>query len=190
MERAVHRNQTDRNFIANPNQHFGGDVPHKIGGVIRHNLVALNVARRGGGDLNLLQPCQGAIDGLKILADHGFALAGIGFADRLLDMVDCGVAWQHAGNGEEAGLQDGVDAGAETGIAGDLRRVDDEEAQDRARICSCAGGAEAGVPHLSATDRAVEEEGAPRLAQRGAAHPAVEEAELMAGVEARRVAIR
>ncbi len=65
----------------------------------------------------------------KLLATHRLALPAIGLADRFLDVPDGVLARQHAGNGEEAGLQDGVGAPGEADVAGDLRCVDDEEAE-------------------------------------------------------------
>ena len=69
-----------------------------IGG--RSNALVA-VGRHG----HLEQMRQRVVDGLEILAHHVGALAAVGLLDRLLDASDRLVARQHAGDGEEAGLQ-------------------------------------------------------------------------------------
>ena len=69
------------------------------------------------------------VDGGEILRDDLAALAAVGLLDHVLDARDGFLARQHAGDREEAGLQDGVDPAAEAGVARDLRGVDHEQAQ-------------------------------------------------------------
>ena len=124
----------------------------------------------------------------KFLAHHRLALAAVGLADRLLDVVDRRLARQHAGDREEAGLQDGVGAPAEPDVAGDLRGVDDEEAEPLVDDLLLHRARQA-VPDLVRPARAVEQEHA---AGRGEPQHvlALEEAELVAGDEIRPRAIR
>ena len=78
---------------------------------------------------NLVQVRERLIDDLAVPAhDLGPALA-VGLLDRLLDVVDRFVARQHAGDREEAGLHDGVDARAHAGALGEVVGVDGEEAE-------------------------------------------------------------
>ena len=59
---------------------------------------------------DLKQIFQRAVNGLQIHLDDFFALLAIGFLNGLFDGGDRLVARQHAGNGEETDLHDGVDA--------------------------------------------------------------------------------
>ena len=80
------------------------------------------------GHRDLVQMLQRRVDRGEVLLDHRAALAAVGLLDGVLDRGDRLVARQHAGDGEEAGLQDGVDARAEAEVLRHLGRVDDEEA--------------------------------------------------------------
>ena len=70
---------------------------------------------------------EGRVDGGEVLGDHGFAALAIGLLDGFLDLLDGFIAGQHAADGEEAGLHDGVDAGAHAGFAGYGVAIDDIE---------------------------------------------------------------
>ena len=61
------------------------------------------------GNAHLVQMRQRVVDGLEVPAHHVAALAAVALLDRVLDARDRLLARQHAGDGEEAGLQDGVD---------------------------------------------------------------------------------
>ena len=63
----------------------------------------------------------------KFFGDNGFAAFAVGFLDGLFDLFDGCFAGQDAADGEEAGLHDGVDAGAHAGFAGTVYAVDDVE---------------------------------------------------------------
>ena len=114
----------------------------------------------------------------EILGDHRLALCEP-YVLRI-DSLMCRspLARQHAGDGEEAGLQHGVGARPEPDLLGDLAGVDDEKAQllvddlllHRARQM---------VPDLVGADAALEQEGG---AGRGEAQHVVplEEVELVA----------
>jgi hypothetical protein len=76
-----------------------------------------------------VQAVERAVDRPEIALHHLLALFGIGLADRILDANDRLVPRQHAGDGKEAGLQNGVDAAPEPHLLRCLRSVDDEEAK-------------------------------------------------------------
>ncbi len=70
-----------------------------------------------------MQVRQGFIHGEEVLADDFVAFASVGLLDGLLDLRDGVVLGQDAGNGEEAGLHDGVHARAHAGALGDVVAV-------------------------------------------------------------------
>jgi hypothetical protein len=76
------------------------------------------------GHLDLVQVGQGCVHRGVVQLDDLFALHAVGLLDRLLDLGDGLVARQHAGDREEAGLHDGVDAPAHPGVAGHAVGVD------------------------------------------------------------------
>ncbi len=94
-----------------------------------------------------------------------------------------GLARQHAGNGEEAGLQDRVGAGAEADVTGDLGGVDDEEAEALVDDLGLHRAGQA-VPDVARTERAVKEKDGAGSGDAQDILP-LQEAELMAGDEAR-----
>ena len=81
------------------------------------------------GHRDLVQVRQRRVDRGEVLLDHRAALAAVRLLDRGLDRGDRLVARQHAGDGEEAGLQDGVDARAEAEFLRHPGGVDDVELQ-------------------------------------------------------------
>ena len=92
-----------------------------IGGRVR---VALTAA----GTRDLVQVGERLVHHLEVAAHHLGAALAVGLLDRLLDLRDRLLARQHAGDGEEAGLHDGVDAPAHARPLGQLEGVDGEEA--------------------------------------------------------------
>jgi hypothetical protein len=84
--------------------------------------------RRGGRrQLDFFEMRQRVVHGGKVLLNHRFAALAVGLLDRFLDLRDGFVARQHAADGEEAGLHDGVDARAHAGFARHLVAVDHVE---------------------------------------------------------------
>ena len=81
------------------------------------------------GHLHLVQVGQRLVDRGEVPLDDLLALLAVGLLDRLLDLGDGLLARQHAGDGEEAGLHDRVDAPAHAGVLGDLVGVDHVELQ-------------------------------------------------------------
>jgi len=74
-----------------------------------------------------MQSCQGAIDRGHIHLHDVLPFAAVRLVDRPLDMGDRVIQGQDVGEREEAGLQDGVDASAQSQFAGCQRRVDHVE---------------------------------------------------------------
>ena len=72
---------------------------------------------------------EGAVHRREIALHDVLALAAIGLADGFLDPRDRLVARQHAGDGEEAGLQDGVGAPAQPDLLGGAGGIDHEQLQ-------------------------------------------------------------
>ena len=65
---------------------------------------------------------------------HDFiAFLRIRFANRILNRFDRVLRRQHAGDGEETGLHDGVDAAAHSAVPRNFVSVDDEEVRAAAR---------------------------------------------------------
>ena len=84
-------------------------------------------SRAGGhpaGNLDPVQALQGAVDRGLVALDHLGAAPAVGLGDRGLDLLDRLLARQHARDGEEAGLQDGVGPAGQAGLAGDRAGVD------------------------------------------------------------------
>ena len=71
---------------------------------------------------------EGLVHHLAVAAHHLRAALAVGLLDRLLDVRDRLLARQDAGDAEEAGLHDGVDAAAHPHLLGQRVGVDREEA--------------------------------------------------------------
>ena len=82
---------------------------------------------------------------MVVAVQQALALLAVGLFDRLLDVGDGLVPRQDAGDGEEAGLHDGVDAPAHAGALGDAVGIDDVEGAGPCRSVAAAGCA-AGRP--------------------------------------------
>ena len=82
-----------------------------------------------GGHLDLEQVGERLVHRGDVLLHHLLALAAVGLLDGVFDLLDGLLARQHAGQGEEAGLHDGVDARAHAGGLGDREGVDHVELQ-------------------------------------------------------------
>ena len=74
-----------------------------------------------------MQVRHGAVDRGKVLLDDRFSLLRVRFFCRPLDRLDGLVAGHHTRQREEAGLQDGVHAGAQAKSRRDTGRIDDVE---------------------------------------------------------------
>ena len=74
-----------------------------------------------------MQSGERAVDGRLVALDDLGAAAAVRLRDRRLDPFDRLLARHHAGEREEAGLEDDVDAPGEAGLARDPACVDDVE---------------------------------------------------------------
>src|SRR3984885_4555545 len=125
---------------------------------------------------------QSVIDGGEVLRDDGIALLAVGLLDHVLDALHGFIARKHAGNREKAGLQDGVDLGAESGVSSNPRGVNDEQMETLVDDLLLHGAREM-IPGLFGPVRAVEQESGD-----GSGEPkyidSIKEAELVAGDKA------
>ena len=80
-----------------------------------------------GGNLDLEQVGERLVHRRDVLLHDFLALAAVGLLDGVFDLLDGLLARQHAGQGEEAGLHDRVDARAHAGGLGDADRVNHVE---------------------------------------------------------------
>src|SRR5208282_2481369 len=108
--------------IAVPGDNCPEHIAHKFWRVGRYGREHVKQRRHLARDLDLVQMRNRRIHGCVVLLNDGFAALAIGIRNRFLDGGNRLVPWQHAANGEEAGLHDGVDAathacGARHGVA-------------------------------------------------------------------------
>src|SRR4029077_11501756 len=82
-----------------------------------------------GRDFDFLQMAERGINRGIVLLYDGLAALAVGLLDGVFDGGDGFVARQDAGDGEEAGLHDGVDAAAHACELGYFVAVDDVEIQ-------------------------------------------------------------
>ncbi len=87
------------------------------------SLVLVTCSR----DLDLEQVGERLVHGGHVLLHDFLALAAVGLLDGVFDLLDGLLARQHAGEREEAGLHDGIDARAHAGGLGDADRVNHVE---------------------------------------------------------------
>ena len=114
-------------FVAATGDDFGGDVLHEFRRLIAHGRANFYIAAGGLGNLHLVEARQGVVHRGEVLLHHLFATLTVGLLDALLDLRDGLVLGQHAADGEEASLHDGVDAPAHAGVARHLVGVDGVE---------------------------------------------------------------
>ena len=133
-----------------------------------------------------LTSCRWLSDGIHrgvVLLHDGVAALAVGLLDGVLDGGDGLFARQDAGDGEEAGLHDGVDAAAHAGDLGDLVAVDDVELQLLGDDLVLHGARQL-VPDLVGIEGAVEQEGGAGFGELQHVD-AFQEGELVAGHEIR-----
>ena len=112
---------------------------------------------RRGRDRDLGQRRHRAVD-RRLVAPHDLPAApAVGLADRRLDPLQRLVARQHPGDGEEAGLQDGVRPPGQPGLTGDGIGVDGEQPQPAVDDLLLHRRGQ-GVPHLVGRLRRVEQQ--------------------------------
>ena len=180
-ERAVRVKGADRQFLAqvaiNDAQRIG-DFLRGIGGEWgRHLFLAGDL----GWNLDLEQVGERLVHRCDILLHHLFALAAVGLLDGVFDLLDRFLTRQHARQGEEAGLHDGVDARTHAGGLGDRQRVNHVELQVLLDQCLLSGPGKL-VPDFVCGVVCIEQE-RPAGHQRLKHVVAVQEDRLMAGDE-------
>ena len=126
---AVRRHQADGNVVAAPDHHPGRHAPDEVGGSVGHDRGQVPVTAHRRRHLDLVEARQRTVDRSEVLDDHRLALAAVSLAYRFLNVPDRRLARQHAGDCEEAGLEDGVGASGKTHLTGNLGGIDDEEAK-------------------------------------------------------------
>ena len=127
---AVDRQGGDGQEVAFAGEQAGGDVAEKAGrkgGVAVGRGGGVGFVQRGGHG-HLAQAGEGGVDGGVVHLHDLLALAGVGLGDRFLDVGDGLFLWEDAGEGEEAGLENGVGAAAHAGGLGDAVGVDHQQA--------------------------------------------------------------
>jgi hypothetical protein len=92
---------------------------------------------------------EGHLDGAVVEVGQALALLAVGLVDGLLDRGDGFVVGQDAGDGEEAGLHDGVDAPPHARVLGHPVGVDHPQLEAALADAGLHGGRQAG-PHRSA----------------------------------------
>ena len=111
-----------------------------------------------GRDHDLVQRGQGLVYRGVVPDDDVAAAAAVGLGDRRLDRRDRLIPRQHAGDGEEAGLQDGIDPAGQAGRAGDLGGVDHVQREPLGQDLLLDRAGQAG-PDAVAGVRAVQQDG-------------------------------
>ena len=96
--------------------------------VFRERL-RLRVGVRRRGNVDFMQVGERVVHRLEVHLHDFLALLGVGLFDGLLDLRDGFVLRENVREREEARLHDGVRAALHAGFGGDLRSVDDEDAE-------------------------------------------------------------
>ena len=107
--------------------HHSADALDELRGLGGHRGGPHAGGGGSGGDGHFVEVGQGLVHGVEVLLDDRITLLAVGLLDGLLDLGDGLLAGQHAGDGEEAGLHDGVDAHAHAGVLGHFVGIDDVE---------------------------------------------------------------
>ncbi len=158
---AVDRHRRNRQGVAAGGDHLGGHAPDELGGVGRNGAAHVGDGGRLGRHRHAVDPLPRQLRRPHIHLDNGAPLVAVAVLDRQLDhLVGLGLR-QHAGDGEEGRLHDGIDAPAQPERARQIVGVDDVERRllvdqgllDLARQV---------VPNLVRRERAVEQKGSPR----------------------------
>ena len=124
---AVIRHRADRNVVALLLHERRGDVLNELRCIAGYRRRHRDLAGRCGGHFNLLQLGNGAVNSNVVHTNDLVTLFAVRLLDGGLEGVDRLVLRQHAGDGEEAGLHDRIDACAETQLMGEGDRVDHVE---------------------------------------------------------------
>ena len=108
--------------------------------------------------LDLVQMLQGGVDGSVVHLDDLLRLLAVGLLDRVLNLGYRLVLGQHTRDREEAGLQDGVGAVAQTHLAGHGQGVDGPQVEVLLEDLTLHGVRQL-VPHLVGVIGGVQQDG-------------------------------
>ena len=156
-EGAVHGHFRNLHAVAFADDNLAEHVAHKGGSAGSQGGGQL-VAGDGGAHGHFVQVGQGGIHSLDVLGHHFVTLLAVGLLDGLLDVADGFIGGNHAGQVEEAGLHDHVDAAAHAGSLGHLEGVDAVYLDVLVQNLLLHAGRQA-VPHLVGFHGGVDEEG-------------------------------
>ena len=120
-EGAVDGHGADGEVVAFAGDHAGGDLLHELGRSGGDGRPHEEGRRHFVGHLDFVEVAEGGIDRGEVLLHDGFAALAVGFLDGVLDGFDGIFAGEHAADGKEAGLHDGIDASAHARFRGRLR---------------------------------------------------------------------
>ena len=126
-EGAVDGQGRDRDGIAIEGDHRPEDIRDEIGAAAGTGARRVSLLVTLAGTLTSCRLARVWSTAAIVLLDDGFTALAVGLLDGFLDLGDGFVARQDAGDGEEAGLHDGVDAAAHAGLLGNIVGVDDVE---------------------------------------------------------------
>ena len=124
---AVDREDAHRQVVAVSLHHRGDDRADEFRGVRgdrRAHLAGCGDLTR---DLDPMQRGDGRVHGSVVAGDHLAPAPGVALGDGLLDRRYRLLLWHHPGDGEETGLENGVDPVGETGLTGNAVGVDHVE---------------------------------------------------------------
>ena len=133
-------------------------LPDKVGRRGGDRRADIELRRERARNWNLMQKTEGRVHRREILAHHAFAALPVGLLDSMLDGSDGVFAREHAADREKAGLHDGVDALAHTGLAGHFITIDNVERELLVHDLLLNGAREV-VPNLVRAITGAEQEG-------------------------------
>jgi len=113
---SIHWQQADWQIITVIADHRSKHIAHKFRGFRRYRSPAGEVAGHLSRHLDFIKVLQCLIHCFKVALDNCFATLAVGFLDALLDLFNCFLTGQHATDGKEAGLHDGIDAPAHASL--------------------------------------------------------------------------
>ena len=182
-KRAVNRQDTDGQRIAVARDDLSQNIADEKRRLRRYCGEHIEHRRDTAGNLYFAEMGKRLVHGRVVLLDDGVAALSIRILNRLFDGSDGFVPRQHAADGEEAGLHDGVDAGAHAGFAGDFVGINHKEAEFLFQdgFLNLAGYV---TPDFFGTKRRVEQERCPGFGRSKDVN-AIDKLELVAGHKAR-----
>ena len=157
-ERAVHGHLADGDAVPFAAHHLAEDVLDVVRSVCGHDGRNGMAGDGFAGGVHPVQVFQRGVHGGDVLVHHFLPLLGVGLGDGFLDVADGFISGNHAGQLEEAGLHDHVDAAAHARFPGHGEGVNRVKLEVLVQnLLLHAGGQR--VPQLVRGVRAVHQEG-------------------------------